>query len=81
MKTAIAFTTATLLSISSSAFAGGHFDAVVITPSGKVVWGLFLDDEGNVTGGANNGGKGKTDKAAGGLAGAPGLTIAPVSDE
>ncbi|SFS20370.1 hypothetical protein [Yoonia litorea] len=81
MKTTIALATATIFSMSSAAFAGGHFDAVVVNGGGKVVWGLNLDEEGMVTGGANNGGNGKTDKAAGGLADAPGLSIAIVEDD
>lgn len=78
MKTTIAITAAALVAFSAPAFAGAHTDEVQ-TKSGKTVWSLGA---GLPTGGVNNGGKGKTDKAAGGLtnaAGKGGLKVVDVT--
>jgi len=69
MKTSIVILAVTVMALSSTAFAGGHLNGSVQTPSGNTVWNLVIDDTG-VTGGANRGGNGKTDKAARGLANA-----------
>ena len=63
MKTTIALSAAALMALTVPAFAGAH-TAEVQTPSGKTVWSLGDALPG---GGVNNGGKGKTEKAAGGL--------------
>ncbi len=78
MKTATALTAAALIALAGAATAGGH-TAEIRTPSGKTVWSLGDALPG---GGVNNGGKGKTDRAAGGLttaAGAGALSVVDVT--
>lgn len=59
--------------LAAPALAEGHIecdgDACVVNGGGKVVWTVVG------SGGANNGGKGKTDKAGPALTSAPGLSV------
>jgi hypothetical protein len=85
MKTSIVISAVAVMALSSTAFAAGHFNGSVQTPSGNTVWNLDVGETG-VTGGANRGGNGKTEKAAGGLANAAiqndkGLSIVVESDD